>query len=97
MIKVSRGSIDEWLNQPHKHYNEKNQIALRLGTTLSEAKYIGKGEDKSDKTATRFVHLFEIKIKGDSSYIIVKEYNDGNVLLHGISDSPNIIGLVIKK
>lgn len=97
MIKVSRGSIDEWLNQPHKHYNEKNQIVLRLGTTLSEAKYIGKGEDKPDKTATRFVHLFEIKIKGDSSYIIVKEYNDGNVLLHGISDSPNIIGLVIKK
>lgn len=90
-IKVSRRSINEWTNQPHKHFEEKNRMILYIQDVLKDAKYLGRGNDNSIKPGTKWIHLFETKIQGDKSWIIVKEYQDGNVLLYSISDSPAIL------
>jgi hypothetical protein len=88
-IKVSRNGINEWTNQPHIHYAEKNRMILHIDEVLKKAKYLGPGADKKDESIT--VHLFETSIQGDKTWIIVKEYTDGNVILYRISDSANIL------
>ena len=90
-IKISRRSIDEWTNQPHIHYAEKNRLILSIDEILREAKYLGKKDDISTKPGTKFVHIFEVEIKNDKSWILIKEYQDGNTILYSISDSPNVL------
>ena len=90
-IQISRRSIDEWTNQPHRHYAEKNRMILHIDAVLGESKYLGVGNDISTKPGSKWIHLFEIKIRGDKSWIIVKEYEDGNKMLYSITDGADIL------
>lgn len=96
-ISISRRSIDEWTNQPHEHYAHKNELIFQIGNVLKNAKYLGAGKDKSTKNGSKLIHLFETKILGDKSWIIVKEYEDGSKILYSISDSPNILNQLKEK
>ena len=90
-IGISRRSIDEWTNQPHAHYAEKNRMLLSIEEVLDTAKYLGRKVDSSTKPGSKWIHLFETKIQGEKSWIIIKEYQDGTTMLYSISDSPNIL------
>lgn len=90
-ISISRRSIDEWTNQPHAHYAEKNRLLLSIEDVLDTAKYVGRKVDSSTKPGSKWIHLFETKIQGEKSWIIIKEYQDGTTILYSISDSPNIL------
>ena len=90
-IGISRRSIDEWTNQPHAHYAEKNRMLLSIEEVLDSAKYVGRKSDNSTKPGSKWIHLFETKIQGEKSWIIIKEYQDGTTMLYSISDSPNIL------
>lgn len=94
-IAITGRCIKEWLNQPHKHYAAKNEILLDIRSILAKSRYMGYGKDKHDPTAK--VHLFEIKIEGENSWIIVRELLDGTVNLHSISDSKDILKILMKK
>lgn len=96
-IAISRRSIDEWTNQPHEHYAHKNELIFQIGSVLKKAKYMGRGNDISTKPGSKWVHLFEIKILGDKSWIIVKEYEDGSTLLYSITDRPDILNALKEK
>ncbi|RGL13334.1 LPD3 domain-containing protein [Bacteroides uniformis] len=96
-IAISRRSIDEWTNQPHEHYAHKNELIFQIGSVLKKAKYLGYGKDRSTKPGSKWVHLFETRILGDKSWIIVKEYQDGSKILYSISDSPNILNQLKEK
>lgn len=96
-ISISRRSIDEWTNQPHEHYAHKNELIFQIADVLKMAIYLGAGKDKSTKPGSKLVHLFETKILGDKSWIIVKEYEDGSKILYSISDSPNILNQLKEK
>ena len=96
-ITISRRSIDEWTNQPHIHYAEKNRMILYINDVLKQSVYLGHKQDCSTKPGNKWIHLFETKIQGDRSWIVVKEYQDGTKILYSISDSENIlIGLMEK-
>ncbi len=96
-IAISRRSIDEWTNQPHGHYAHKNELIFHIGSVLKKAKYLGYGKDRSTKPGSKWVHLFETRILGDKSWIVVKEYQDGSKILYSISDSPNILNQLKEK
>lgn len=96
-IKVSRNSIDEWTNQPHIHYAEKNRMILYIDEVIKQSTYIDRVKDISDKPGTKWVHLFETTIQGDKTWIIVKEYQDGNKILYSISDNPNVLNEINEK
>lgn len=96
-IGISRTSIDEWTNQPHIHYAEKNRMLLSIGEVLKKSRYRGHKKDISEKPGSNWVHLFETSIQGDKTWIIVKEYLDGKKYLYSISDSPNILKGLIEK
>ena len=41
MISITGGGIDEFLNQPHKHYVEKNEMLLDIRSVLEHSVYLG--------------------------------------------------------
>lgn len=71
-IHVSGTNIKEWLNQPHKWIVEKNRMLLDIEKVIAEAPYLGCGPDKHDPDIT--MHLFEVTLHGEKSWIIVGSY-----------------------
>ena len=61
---------------------------------MAKAKYVGCGIDKHDHTC--IAHLYEIEINGDPFWVVFREYRNGKMQLHGISDSPDIVKNVTK-
>lgn len=94
LMTISGKGVKEWLNQPHKHYMEKNELLLDMPNLIRNSVYKGSGKDKHDPNIT--IHLFETEIKGDKSWIIVREHPNGVVSVHSISDSPSILNAIIK-
>ena len=84
-IKVS--GIKEWLNQPHKHYTEKNEALLNLPELLNKAEYLGAEADPKGREYIVASHLFKTKIAEDDSWIIVNETLWNEYLIHSVSDN----------
>lgn len=87
-MTISRKGIKEWLNQPHAHYAEKNEMLLSIDEVIRNATYLGHGPDKHNPLAK--AHLFETSVAGDNSWIIVIEDKNGR-RIHSISDSRGIL------
>lgn len=85
-INITGGGIDEFLNQPHKHYAEKNEMLLNIRTVVEESTYMGVSTHKG-KTA----HIFETELYGEKTYIIATEVKGRGISLYSISDSDNVL------
>ena len=95
-IHITGRGIKEWLNQPHKHYAQKNEMLLDIAEVIEKAEYKGHGPDKHDPSVT--THILETNINGEKSWIIVRELNRPHRFdIHSISDSPNILRLITEK
>lgn len=93
-VLVSRNGIDEFLNQPHSHYAEKNELLLNIKEVFKHASYVtSHAPFKKNKRTLAVVqeHFFEITIQGDKSWLIVKEYRNGQKILYGISESEKVL------
>lgn len=88
-IMINKKTIKEWLNQPHCQLYDKNEMIIDIENVLKHAKYLGFAIDKHDKTWK--AHLFETIVNGIKSWIIVRESPRGELKLHSISDSENIL------
>ena len=66
-------------------------MLLNIEEVLDSAKYVGRKSDNSTKPGSKWIYLFETKIQGEKSWIIIKEFQDGTTILYSISDSPNIL------
>ena len=86
-ILITGSGIDEWLNQPHKQYAEKNEALLSLERLLGTSNYLGYVEDPRNRKDILKCHLFEVTICGESSWIIIHEMTWGECLVHSISDT----------
>ena len=84
-IKVS--GIKEWLNQPHIHYNEKNEALLTLPELLRNAEYVSKVQDPKRRDYIVASHLFKTEICGSDSWIIVNETIWNECIVHSVSDN----------
>jgi len=89
---ISNKGVKEWTNQPHVHLAEKNELILNIQDVLNKSKYIGCGVDKNSINA--IAHLYETVINGDKSWIIVREFYDGRIMIHSISDSEDILKIL---
>lgn len=94
-IEISGASIKEYLNQPHKHYFEKNELVLVIDKMLQEAKYLGINPTYK-KESVKYSHIYETNIMNEISWLIVREYTDGRIIFHSCSDDLNIAGNLIK-
>lgn len=90
-IRVTGRGIREWLNQPHAHYREKNEMLLHIDKVLQEAKYMGNTPYIKDNPMFFGVHVFATEINGDVSYILVLEDVSGEYILYSISDRDKVL------
>ena len=86
-IYINMSGIKEWLNQPHKHYAEKNEALLLLPQLLADSDYLGSAADPKNRDYITASHLFKVIIGEDNSWIIVNETIWGECWIHSISDN----------
>lgn len=86
-IYINVSGIKEWLNQPHKHYAEKNEALLRLPELLNESEYLDSVADPKGRDYIVASHLFKTKIAEADSWIIVNETIWNEFLIHSVSDN----------
>lgn len=95
-VTVSKRNIKEILNQPHKHYAEKNESILRLKSMFEESKFQGELTRRADEDFNSF--LFETEIANDPSWFIVRKYDRGNdYLVYSISDQQELKSHIMSK
>ena len=94
-IHLTNHGIKEWLNQPHESYYTKNESLLDIKRIVEESVYCGSGQDYHDTHV--IAHLFETKIGNTKSWIVVREYPNGEINLHSVSDSKNILNILQRK
>lgn len=89
-IQITRKGIKEYLNQPHAQYFEKNELVKELPDLIKNSTYIGRFEPKRKDANNAAVHIFEVLINEEKSYLIVNENNLGECTFHSISDNFDI-------
>lgn len=90
-ISITTKGIKEFLNQPHKHYQAKNEIIKSLSSILKNAEYKGCSNYHKENPMFIYSHIFEIELNGEKSWIIAREDKIGNIVFHSISDSENVL------
>ena len=86
-IYINVSGIKEWLNQPHRHYAEKNEALLQLPELLSGSEYLGSEPDPKGRDYIIASHLFRTQIADDTSWIIVNETIWDDCWVHSVSDN----------
>ena len=86
-IYINVSGIKEWLNQPHRHYAEKNEALLNLPKLMQESEYLDSVADPKGRDYIVASHLFKTKIAEADSWIIVNETIWSEFLVHSISDN----------
>lgn len=85
--EISGAGIKEWLNQPHKHFYEKNEALLELPELYKNAEYLTHTKDPKKRNGVACSHIFKTTIAGESSWLIVHEMKWEQYLIHSITDS----------
>lgn len=93
---MSGKSVKEFLNQPHKHYREKNELLMDIKRVFKSAKYLGINP-AYNAPGLKASHIFEIDLCGDKSWLVVREYDHGVLTLYSCSDNPCIASGLIKE
>jgi hypothetical protein len=84
-IRFSMSGIKEALNQPHKYLLEKNKAIQSVEYLINNADYVR--ADKDAKGRNFIYHYLKIKIKGEDSFIVLRENTfDGKVYFFSIVD-----------
>ncbi len=86
-IYINVSGIKEWLNQPHKHYAEKNEALLQLPELVLSSEYLGAEPDPKGRDYIVASHIFKTQIADDRSWIIVNENIWNECWVHSISDN----------
>lgn len=94
-VRLSGKSVKEFLNQPHKHYREKNELLMDIKRVFKCAHYLGVNPTyKAQKL--KYSHIFEIELCDEKSWLVVREYENGEVVIYSCSDNPVIATELIK-
>lgn len=96
-IHVSGNSIKEWTNQPHKHFREKNRMLLDIKKVMEGARYVGMTDNHKNVKRVVGSHIFETELSNEKTWIIVREYDWAEMVLHSITDSESILNYIKKK
>ncbi len=83
-IQFTIKGIKEAINQPHKHYVEKNEAIYRIVDLISDSIYIKQLAD--NKGRFNCFHYLEIEIQNEPAWIVLREKFDGTIDFYTIVD-----------
>ena len=95
-IEFTTKGIKEYLNQPHKHYQEKNELIKQMPEIINNATYMGRTAYHKESNYIVASHIFETKVNGEKTWLIARENKEGSITFYSISDSEKVL-LGIKK
>jgi len=78
--------IKEIINQPHKHYEEKNAVLYDFENICKSAKKTNSMPSSHNDDFIKHVDAYKIDINNEPSWILVKEFKDGKRLIYSIVD-----------
>jgi SPP1 gp7 family putative phage head morphogenesis protein len=80
--------IKEIINQPHKFEAEKNMLLLDFEKVCKSAvKNIKPVKNTKEGDLVKYFHYYEIELKGQPSWIVVREMDKGEMNIYSIVDS----------
>ena len=85
-IFLTNRGIDEFLNQPHKNYSDKNELLLSIDKVIKNSTYKGVTTHKN-----KISHIFEIILNNEKSWIIATDVKGRGIAIHSISDSNKVL------
>jgi hypothetical protein len=83
--------IKEYLNQPHKHYHDKNELITDIENTLQNSLYLGKSAYHKENAKIIASHIFEISICAEKTWLIARENTASVIQFYSISDNENVL------
>lgn len=95
-IRFTTTGIKEFLNQPHQKYEAKNELILNIKEVILKSKYLGYSDYHKNNPNIKASHLFETKIGGINSWLIVREGIDGTLNFYSVSDNRNALNKIKK-
>lgn len=90
-IRFTTKGVKEYLNQPHKYYQAKNDIIKMMLEIVFDARYVGKTSYHKDNNYIIASHIFEIEINNEKTWLITRESVEGVVNFYSISDSEKVL------
>lgn len=83
-VSFTTTGIKETLNQPHKYILEKNEAVRDIAGLLNTAEYIRFDPDIKNNQMVKGYHYFQILIKGEPSYVVIRELATGELVFYSI-------------
>ncbi len=96
-VLISKKSIKEWTNQPYRHVNAKNRMLLDIKNVFQHATYIGMAGNHKNVSHLVQSHIFETEVEKEKAYIIVREYDSHEFILHSLSEGGKLLEHIKKK
>lgn len=90
-IVFTTKGIKEFINQPHKYYSAKNESLLNIKEIISKSEYKGWSDYHKENRAILKSHIFQTKIAGKDSWIIIRENTDGEFYFYSMSDNKKVL------
>lgn len=85
-VCITATGIKEFLNQPHSHYFEKNELVKDLFETIAKAEYMGRVSYHKDNYFISASHIHKLRDVGVSGYLISREDLKGDISFYSISE-----------
>lgn len=85
-IKLTKKGVSEVINQPHKAYSMKNSLLANPKGLLNNLKFKAYSDFKRNPDIVKY-HVAEIKLGDVPSWVIVREYLNGDKVLWTIVDN----------
>lgn len=83
-VSFTTTGIKEALNQPHKYILEKNEAVRDIAGLLKTAEYVRFDPDIKNNQMVKGYHYFQILIKGEPSYVVIRELATGELVFYSI-------------
>lgn len=96
-VNISKRTLQEWTNQPHKFYHDKNLMLLDIKNVFAKAEYLGTADNHKGIPHLIQSHIFETEIRGEKALIIVREYDWHEYTLHSLSEGGELYKHIKKK
>ena len=83
-ILITGRSLEHFVGQPHKYFNEKNLLAYDLNDVIQASNYVKSAlNSKGNRRIVQF-HYLEITVKQEPSFVVLREMDDGKLQFYSV-------------
>ncbi len=85
-INFTKRGIKKAISKYHKFELEKNQALFNIVDLIKKSEYVKSADENKENHMVKQYHYFQVKIKNENSYIVIREIMDGFCYFYCIDD-----------